>query len=74
VSELNKRAKVLPVEALEKLGDSIFPIESEQSKTLDKANKESTVCLANIQHVTNIVSQTVRMKNAKIRRLSRTIK
>ena len=31
-SDLDKRAKLTPVVALEKLGDTIFPIESEQSK------------------------------------------
>jgi hypothetical protein len=42
VRDSNKRArKVLPAEALEKHGDSIFPIESDDSKTLDKATEES---------------------------------
>jgi hypothetical protein len=41
VSDSNKRAKVLPAEALEKLGDSIFPIESENSKTSEKATEET---------------------------------
>ena len=36
VSDSNKRANVLPAEALEKLGDSIFPIEADNSKTSDK--------------------------------------
>ena len=39
VSGSNKRAKVLPAEALKKLGDSIFPIESDNSKTSEKATE-----------------------------------
>ena len=41
VSDSNKRAKVLPAEALEKLGDSIYPIESDNTKSSDKATEES---------------------------------
>ena len=41
VTDSNKRAKVIPVEALKKLGNSIFPIESENSKTSEKATEES---------------------------------
>ena len=41
VSDSNKRAKVLPAEALEKLGDSIYPIEADNTKSSDKATEIS---------------------------------
>ena len=41
VSDSNKRAKVLPAEALEKLGDSIYPIEADNTKNSEKATEES---------------------------------
>ena len=40
-SDSDKRAKLSPVVALEKLGDTIFPIESEQSKSSEKATMET---------------------------------
>ena len=41
VSDSNKRAKVLPAEALEKLGDSIIPIESDNSRTSEISTEET---------------------------------
>ena len=41
VTDSNKRAKVIPAEALENLGDSILPIKTENSKTSEKATEES---------------------------------
>jgi hypothetical protein len=41
VTDSIKRAKVISAEALEKLGDSAFQIESENSKSSEKATEES---------------------------------
>ena len=40
VTDSNKRAKIPPAESLEKLGDSIYLIESMNSKTSEKATEE----------------------------------